>query len=1067
MLDDGIYLIKDGLGSPGDQKTLITGAYNNRNLVLTDLSTNFIYIGLTTWDVGNYFFVQDDDAFYVTTHDIIKRFDFNTQNCVSIYGYGCPNNSWGGAYKWIGCWTGYPDYPNSWCNKYEVDDDVEGYCTYYGDKLKNLTFWQDAISAGSNFSVIWIDRYDYYTFPTPTESGDIISVAVWAEVRGKCAMGLNLDWGDPTTENHQFEWESEVYTEKPAGGAWAWSDLASGTLKAGVKCYYLLDKNDSGTCRRLKVVITTTTGEITLWPSGDYVPNYTYALQPVCGNYLDDLDLGDELADTVCDDDGSPPVLYRAGSATVTDPCITSDLSEVAPRFSVINSVNVSSKYTCNDVTGSTGYIRLFIEINGTKYYGDSTTLNDAGASIEQTITKTWSTNPATGLAWDYDDYKAIKFGLHAHLDDSPSNQVVIFQLYATTAFQECHMEPEFTRLDANFVSFREEAQSPKLIAPDLRLSSSIPLAERLRLIWVRDGAPRFVGFVWSCSGQPGNYAITAKGYQEVLKYRYLPNITYSPKLDSLSTRLTLDGILSAEPPTHPLHSHIGITKTRNDSLTSTPDWVDSLSDRIVISHESFFGLFWALHSYIPAGNGDSSGKIPGMGGLATGRPIFGIDRQIAQIYFPYSLFYGSREWMYTYGSYYALTTYPIYGPGNSCDGAYGSSYYSEGFQMDGIRRLAKNSSSTCTEEQYYPAADGGLYVNPWPDHQLIFIDHAMDAYIDLDENEAGDKYLNEPLVMNGAADGVLSDIFELAGLEVSASPGWDGRLHLYAKVSNGKGSEASPVFAFIDGVNCKIETSTATDPPFDVAIGYGDGCRAALDLTQVDARFCKVVKTDRTGADLDNYLEAVLDADLTEHRITTDPEHANLGPFDWISADGLAVRVRSIEIKPGQVILTAGKRSLDLNEQFGEWLNKPADSDMSQVTSTVEFEDADYPITQAFTVKASDYKRGDWQARVELSWTLTVPSAATVAALTATPKAWVTIGDKVVDPGKILLTGKSGSVTIDISDACSKSLTSNTENTLKVYLEDHLSETASPTFFHTVTGKIEQIRVAAVLENA
>lgn len=176
---------------------------------------------------------------------------------------------------------------------------------------------------------------------------------------------------------------------------------------------------------------------------------------------------------------------------------------------------------------------------------------------------------------------------------------------------------------------------------------------------------------------------------------------------------------------------------------------------------------------------------------------------------------------------------------------------------------------------------------------------------------------------------------------------------------------------------------------------------------------------------------------------------------------------MRSIEVRPAEVVIIAGKQLTNLNEKFGEWLNKPADSDMSQVISSYEFEDSDYPITQVFVVKASDYLRGDWAARLTLSWDLTVPNEATVATLTETPKAWATIGSKVVSPGKVLLSGKSGSVTFDISAACSKSTTADTSNTLKVYLEDHLSETANPTFYHTITGKIEQFHVAAVLENA
>jgi hypothetical protein len=1076
LLADGLYLIKNRLGSPGDAKTLVTGAFNNRNLILTDITDNFAYVAVDYWaDWGNYKFVQDDDAFYVTTHNILKRYNFDIENCnwtppTYPLGYGCPQYSGGCLLN--------PEY-NVWCRYAEESLPCMGagggiHCKLYGNCVNYLDFdippaYPDAISSGSNYEIIYGNRYDYYTFPTPAESGDIISVAVWAEVRGQCALSLNLVYGENTSEMHQFEWESLVYTEKPAGGAWAWSDLESGTLKAGVKCYRIPDKNEFGTCRRLKVVITTTTGEITLWPSGDYVPNYIYHLQPVCGNYLEDLEKGQELADSLCEDSDIPPALFRSGTdAITTDPCITSDLSEVAPRFSVINSINVFIKYSCNDATGSLGYIRPFIEINGTKYYGDSESLNTPESYIEHTLNYTWSINPATSAAWDYDDYKAIKFGCHAHLDDSPANGVFIFQLYATTTFQERHFVPEFTELNAQFVSFREEAQTPRLIAPDLRFLSVVPLAERLRVMYVHGEMPRFVGFVWSCQDQSGVYAVIAKGYQEILKYRYLPNISYSPRLDSLSIRLTMNDILSADPPTHPLHSHIGQTRMIDSSLTSTPSWVGGAytMDRIMVSHESFMGLFWMINSYIPAGHGDSTGKIPGLGTLTVGRPVFGCDRQIAQIEQPYTAFDAYWENEYTYPNIYESTPWPIFGPGSVC-GSYGSAYYSEGFQIDGIRRLAKYTSSTCDEEEYYPSSDGDLYVMPWPDSQLIYIDYAMDTFIDLDENDAQDKYLNEPLQMLGAVDSILSNIFELSGQEVIASPGWDGRLHLSAKVSNRRGSEASPIFAFLKGINCEVETVTASDPPFDAAIGYDIGSRAVLDLQQTDARFCKVISTNRTGEDLEAYLNLVLDSDTKELKITAGPEHSGLRPLDWISVNGSPARIRAIEVYPEKTIITAGKQLADLNESFGEWLNKSADSDMSQVLSSYEFEDSDYPISHVFWVKASDYKRSDWQARLTLSWDLTVPNDATVATLTETPKAWITIEDKVIAPGKILLSGKSGSVVIDISDACIKSTTEDTDQTLKVYLEDHMSQTASPTFYHTITCKIEQFRVAAVLENA
>ncbi len=84
-----------------------------------------------------------------------------------------------------------------------------------------------------------------------------------------------------------------------------------------------------------------------------------------------------------------------------------------------------------------------------------------------------------------------------------------------------------------------------------------------------------------------------------------------------------------------------------DSSLTYPPVWVggDYTMDRIMVTHESLMGLLWILHSYIPAGNGDSTGKIPGLGALATGRPVFGIDRQISQIEQPYTAFDAAWEW--------------------------------------------------------------------------------------------------------------------------------------------------------------------------------------------------------------------------------------------------------------------------------------------------------------------------------------------------------------------------------------------------------------------------------------
>ncbi len=1057
-MQDGIYLIEDSLGSAGDTKTLVTPAYNYRGTTLS-AHDNWVPVGSEYWwdHMGQFNFVQDDDAFWITTHEYIKRTSFNVQDCPTDWGIGCP-------------------YKGYWANCVPCDQSEERFmpgsvlwCWAYNIRCDSTPtlFWKQAVDFGDAYKILAVDAIASFGFPDPTPDGDIVSVAVWAEVRGSVKIRLNSTYGAATSGTHMFAWESLVYNEKPGGGAWAWSDINA--LTAGV--YLTYDYHGSGACRRLKVVITTTTAEITLWPNSDVGVYYS---MPMIGNYLEDIELCDRIIDEVIDD-----YLYLRGPFLYTNKVddtyknsyYTSDLSEVAPAFSEIDSIKVTFGFVGR--SEGSAYIRAYLEIGGVKYYGSSH--GDFGTSYEyQEFDETWNTNPATGEAWDYDTYKALKFGVHAWYGSGAGylESSYLLKLYATTTYQERKFAPTYSPVPAKLICWRSEEQS-NLAPDDLQFLSEVPIPERARIAYFLHGNIEFAGIVWSCRSEGGVYLITAKGYQALLDYRFFPNLNVAPQLNSLSHKLTLDEILSSEPPTKPLHYYIGETFSKDDNEGWAHDWVYTNVEKLWLSHESPIGMFWFINSWIPAGSGDSSGKIPHFGPMATGRAVYGLDRMISQTTFEYNSYVGVYTYNYSYSwpgpGVYTEIPYQIYGIADNggCIGNKGYKGYSPGYPPAGLRKLAKHTSSSCTDEQYYPAADGGLYVEPWPGSQEILIDGAMDCYIDLDENDAGDLYCNEVLTLSGTAKSNLVQIFELAGLEICARPAIDGRLHLTAKYSNGRGSEAEPLFEFVNGENCHIETSTATDPPIDVAAGHDVGVRAVLDLQQTDARFVKAVQTDRTGWDLDNYLNAVLDSDSQEWKIAAAPEHSHLRPLDWISADGIPVRIRAIDRYPGETVITAGKSLINLSEKWGEWRHKLVTSDESNVISSLEFTSTAASKSQAFTIKAKDYMRGDWTARLTLSWDLTVPDEDTVAEVTATPKAYVTIGSKVIHPGKFLLYGKSGSVTFDISDACSKSTTSDTSNTVIVYLVDSLTASASPTFYHTITGKIDQLRVAAVLTNA
>lgn len=1063
---DGIYLIEDALGPAGDTKTLVTPAYNYRGTTLS-AHDNWVPVGSEYWwdHMGQFNFVQDDDAFWISTHEYIKRFSFDVQECYNGgIGYACPKH-----YD-TGCWI-WPEY-NVWCNYYEskwTGHDYAAYCNLYAMYQTWFKFPQRATDYGDAYKILADDAGAVFGFPDPTPDGDIVSVAVWAEVRGRVKIRLNSTYGDATSGSHMFAWESLAYNSDPAGGSWTWAKINA--LTAGVNLYH--DYFGSGACRRLKVVITTTTTEITLWPNSDVA---AYTSMPMIGNYLEDIELCDRIIDEVIDDYLylRGPFLYTARvDSTYQNSYYTSDLSEIAPAFSEINSIKVTFGFVGSALDAdNASYVRPFLEIGGTKYYGT------AHGGIDNTFTyqefdETWVTNPSTGEAWDYDTYKALKFGVHAWYDDDMDGSYLLL-LYATTSYQERKIAPTYSPVPAKLICWRSEEQS-NLAPDDMQFLSEVPIPERARIAYFKDGDIEFTGFVWSCQSAGGIYHVTAKGYQALLDYRFFPNLNVAPQLNSLSHKLTLDEILSADPPTKPLHYYIGETFSKDDNEGWAHDWVYTNVEKLWLSHESPIGMFWFINSWIPAGSGDSTGRIPHFGPMAAGRAVYGLDRMISQTLYEYNSYVGAtgvQEYSYnesTGNGTYTTMPYLVYGVADNggCVGNIGYKGYSPGYPPAGLRRLAKHTSSSCTDEQYYPDPDGGLVVKPWPGSQEILIDGAMDCFVDLDSNDAGDLYCNEVLTLSGTAKSTLIQIFELAGLEICAHPAIDGRLHLTAKYSNGRGSEAEPLFEFINGANCHIETSTATDPPIDVAAGHDVGVRAVLDLQQTDARFVKAVQTDRTGWDLDNYLNAFLDSDSQEWRITTGPDHSHLRPLDWISADGSTVRIRAIDRYPGETVITAGKSLINLSEKWGEWRHKLVTSDESNVISRLEFTSTAASISQAFTIKAKDYKRGDWTARLTLSWDLTVPDEDTVAEVTATPKAYVTIGGKVVHPGTVLLQGKSGSLTFDISDACSKSTTSNTSNTLIVYLVDSLTESASPTFYHTITGKIDQLRVAAVLTNA
>lgn len=1038
---NGIYLLTQTLGSPGATKTLVTGAYNNRGLDITDLDEFFVHRSTEDWSWDSHEFVQDDDAYCVMAAEHIVYYQMPLYDDWSPVGYYCTH--WATislpqdhlCTSCVHWWEYFAPPPTG-----EIKE--TNWCDYYNDHPTKWMpyrppYYVDAYQKSIS------DMEDLYTFQTTTHPGTVAKVTVWAEVRGEAELSIQLGAGTryysgPTFINHRYGWEAFEHTTKPGGGSWAWSDLTSGNLKAGIYLYY--DASGMAACRRLKVVVTTSTGaEVTVWPNATSENECMVA----AGNYLEDFDLCTALEDS---GDRTLPILQAVRtSSSEANKYITSDLSELAPNFSVIGSIAVDYAYRAS-TPDADSYVRPYLVIAGTKYYGTSHTLGNTYALQE--FSYTWSTNPATSAAWDYDDYKGAQFGLHVYAD-ADSTYLYLYGLKATTSYQERRLEPVYSLLPARFISRKECSQNP-LTADELIFASDAPIAERMRIAYFRDNTLKFLGFVWSCAGSGHNWMVTAKGYQAALPYRYLPSIEYNPAVDKLDGPISMSDILSADAPTHPLHSHGGKMAV---CFNGANDWVDTPVSDFIMGHESDIGIMCMINSVIPVSQGDSAGRIPGLGGLTVGRQVFGMDRIITQLSSP------MRTYNYSSVNGYDGWVDDIYAEAAEHHSKWGSETYVSGYSPAGLRRLKKHTSSTCTDEQYYAASNGDLYLEAWPDNQVLLIHNALDSFIDVSENDLDEWCINEAVAIDGKANTVLDNIFALAGQEVVATPALDGRIHLSAKISNCRGSESDPIMVFRNGKNCKIKTQIPAEPAPDVVVGYDISEKCSSAWAPKHSCLLKALQTSKTGDNLQGYLDALLDDDQTTYEITAGIEAIILRPYDYISVDGIAARVREIHEYPEKVIVYAGKKPFRLVDRWGEWRGDLIYQDRDLSTAAKEFSGSSFPLSDTFTVWAREISRGDWSARLNLGWEIVTDGAEIEA--TTSPKATVTLNSRKI--ATLLLPGKSGNVNLDITDRCSTSASSDTSNTISISLVGHLT---GAHVYHEITAKVEQLRTEAVLEN-
>lgn len=927
------------------------------------------------WDAkGHFNFVQESGIFYIagnaTLQDVtfdwplfyLREPDPDTEKEMPVPPY-------------IGNHASYCRYLGEGCPYFSGGCDA---CSYYQGNLDHS--W---CSGGGGLSepyplepteiigsqLTFEDGEDIFSFPAPSGVGTIQKVSVHAYHQGKGQTVFQIGAGDKvygyeTSTDYTFDWNITDYLTRPDGTAWSWSDLAAGTLTAGIRFFRYTGKVPSK-CRCLKVVIEKlvdgATVLETLWPSADVA----CSLVRVAGTPLSDSVWADTWR---ADADVDYPLLESSTpvSGTVMQRYIMSDLPTVPPRFSIITSMKVSFVFRATSSYG-TSYARTFIEVAGTKYYGTTHYLGSNIATTQE-YSDTWATNPATSAAWDYDDYKGVRFGVHYFAGGNASvTTMYLYELDAETTYQEQSETVEYIRIaEARVESYTQYPQNP-IQADDLILASDVFIPERAEILYINAGARRFQGLTWTVKSVGAAYRISCKSQQIMLDYRYLPSVSYQPKVGEHDETFGLDSFFGDETPTHPYNTHMA----RNEDT--------SPADVLVMMHESPVGLLYLLNSAIPLGNGESSGRVPNIARFAQGRPCFAMDR--LPVLTPMS--YLRQQYADIKDAYGEAVDSVTSVSLTACHPAMGSAEVISGGPPGGLLRLYKQASTTCTDFAY-AVDDQDLYLMPWPDQKILLCDHAVDMHIRRGYMEGGNsRYINTQYALDGQAAAVFDDLFQKIGYELQFLPRYDGNVTMSAAIEISRGTSSNPLWKFVDGQNCQIKQTVSGIRP-DIVVGQSLVPQVSTDWARKFHQQMRVLDdVTKDGSDLKDYLDALREEESISYEVTSHETNLLLRVGDWIWVDGVPVRCRQITETPGKTVIKAGQKLFSLNEQWGIWRNATGAMDVVNTISWQLIDAETFPYTQTFTVRAKDYARGDWKCRLSLDWQIQLDLVVTVVTST------------------------------------------------------------------------------------
>lgn len=757
-----------------------------------------------------------------------------------------------------------------------------------------------------------------------------------------------------------------------------------------------------------------------------------------------------------------PPGLMFFEAKTNLFQRYASDFCTLPPSFSQVNGVTVTAQ-----IQGWTdapdAYWRIFLWIAGDYYYSDSYAFNNYPAWTAEEIFS-WTTSPATGLPWTYDELQGARFGVEVVRIEK--HDMVHFRLHyldSDIAYQEIAgpLVPRYIKvsIDDESISLVKESQSPKFKAQELRfvLPAGGYLPERTEIAWVKDGALVFRGIVWRLVERLNREVqVLVKSQQIILAYRHIPSFFYHARNTRFSSVYTLADIFSDACPEYPNNSYW--TNYECPDINFYIYWRTGGSDiavagmipyiqgvQLLGATETNLGLFFVLNSLMAYGRGTT--RLEGVATLARNRMKFLTNHDPSTV--PYNLY--SIDWG---NRYYADR-------GSICTTD----------DVGSVRRFRKGDAPQNLAVDEYLEDGEDLLIGVNEGAYLALFDHAYETFLRPGTNDLSTKFLAVPYTFDKSFETAFSDFFTRLGQEIRFRNEWDGYVYMDAATEFARDTGKRFIH---NRRNCTVIKAQRNLRP-NAVLGMGSIPLVSTDWTPAPRGMwlTEVLQVgDRDGQDLQEWLDLKIDDDDPLVTIKTPQQEWLLNEGDLIHAqaedDALeSLRIRKITTQVNGSQITAGKRLTSLSDKFGLWQNATGAKDTDHVIQNQEIDLGGPTGSQTFNVLAEEYKKGAWKCKVAVNWSLWTSGADVSVVLPADffMVLVVKLNGKVIPPGRMMAKDNSGGVVIDITDLCSVSASSDTQNTININLVNGL--TVNATRGHKVDGSIKQYRRLEAVLNA